>query len=104
ELLDGAAARAEPLLVPVPLALGPLRAQAAVGMLPPLLRGLVRVPARRAVAVGSLARRIAETPEAERESAVLEVVRSQVASVLGHPSAEAVDPDTGFKELGFDSL
>ena len=52
----------------------------------------------------SLARRLVTAPEAEREQAVLEIVRTQVAKVLGHASSEAVDTRRAFKELGFDSL
>ncbi|MBU3870285.1 SDR family NAD(P)-dependent oxidoreductase, partial [Streptomyces sp. 4503] len=48
ELFDLADTADEALLVPMPLDLAALRAQASAGMLPPLFRGLVRVPPRRA--------------------------------------------------------
>ncbi|AOR29815.1 hypothetical protein BFF78_00780 [Streptomyces fodineus] len=93
------------LLVPVRLDLVALRSQARAGTLPALLRGLVRAPARRAKSAGgSLAQRLTGVAEADREQVVLEVVQAQVAAVLGHASAAAVDPERAFKELGFDSL
>jgi acyl transferase domain-containing protein/surfactin synthase thioesterase subunit/aryl carrier-like protein len=52
---------------------------------------------------GSLGERLEALPEAEREELVLELVRSEVAAVLGHASATEVEPDRTFKELGFDS-
>ena len=50
-----------------------LRAQAKAGMLPAVLRGLVRIPTRRASdAGGSLARRLASSPESEWDGIVAE--------------------------------
>ncbi|MFC9268182.1 SDR family NAD(P)-dependent oxidoreductase [Streptomyces zhihengii] len=104
QLFDQALASDAALIAPVRLDLATLRAQARTGALPALLRGLVRAPARRADTSRSLQRRLAGVPEADREPLVLELVRTQVASVLGHASAAAVEPDRSFKELGFDSL
>ena len=102
-LFDRALGVGESLLLPVPLEMSALRAQARAGVLPALFGGLVRMPARR-VGGGSLARRLAAVPEGEREGVVLELVRAQAASVLGHSSGEMVDVLRPFKELGFDSL
>ncbi|MGX6745791.1 SDR family NAD(P)-dependent oxidoreductase, partial [Streptomyces xantholiticus] len=93
------------VVAPVLLETAALRAQARAGMLPPLLRGLVRTPARVVDAsAGALVQRLAGVPEADRERIVLELVQAQVAAVLGHASAAAVEPERAFKELGFDSL
>ncbi|MGC4750707.1 SDR family NAD(P)-dependent oxidoreductase, partial [Micromonospora sp. DT201] len=43
-------------------------------------------------------------PVAGRPDLVLDLVRSQVAAVLGHSSADRVQPALTFRELGFDSL
>jgi acyl carrier protein len=104
ELFDQAQGLDEALLVPVRLDLGTLRARARAGMLPAMLRGLVRAPARRAETDVSLAQRLAGVPEAEREQVVLQLVQAQVAAVLGHASPGAIEPGKAFKELGFDSL
>ena len=81
-----------------------LRAQAKVGALHPLFRAMVRVTGTRSAAAGSLARKLAAVTEEEREGVALELVRTEVAAVLGHGSAEAIEPQRPFKELGFDSL
>jgi acyl transferase domain-containing protein/thioesterase domain-containing protein len=47
---------------------------------------------------------LAAMPEVERAEAVLWLVRSQAALLLGHAGGEAVDPDRGLLELGFDSV
>jgi acyl transferase domain-containing protein/acyl carrier protein len=103
ELFDAACAQRRPLVVPVRLQAQALRAQARQGVLPPLLRRLVRAPLRRALDEESLARRLAGVGEAEREGVLLEVVRSQMALVLGQDAA-AIDSHKTFRELGFDSL
>ncbi|GAA1397231.1 hypothetical protein GCM10009639_34370 [Kitasatospora putterlickiae] len=104
ELFDQALGAEAAVLAPVRLDPTALRAQARAGLLPALLRGLVRAPARRADTARSLERRLAGVPEADREQVVLDLVRTQVASVLGHASPAAVEPERAFKELGFDSL
>ncbi|MEV0186840.1 type I polyketide synthase, partial [Streptomyces sp. NPDC050625] len=75
---------------------------------PPVLRGLVRVaPTRRAAQTapkGSLGQRLAGLREAEREDVVLELVRTEVAAVLGHADAQSVGADDSFKDIGFGSL
>jgi NADPH:quinone reductase-like Zn-dependent oxidoreductase/acyl carrier protein len=104
-LFDQARQGETALMVPARLDRAALAARARAGTLPPLLRGLVRASARRAAApAGSLAQRLAGVPEAEREHLTLNLVQARVAAVLGHASADAVDPGRAFKDLGFDSL
>ncbi|WP_344318013.1 type I polyketide synthase, partial [Streptomyces javensis] len=47
-----------------------------------------------------LGERLSGLPRAEQDRALLELVRAQVASVLGHGGAEAVEAGRAFKELG----
>jgi acyl transferase domain-containing protein/NADPH:quinone reductase-like Zn-dependent oxidoreductase/NADP-dependent 3-hydroxy acid dehydrogenase YdfG/acyl carrier protein len=104
-LFDVARAVDEPLLVPVRLDLARLRTFARSGLLPQLLRDLVRSPLRRERTGGrSLVRRLAGVPEPDRAEAVLEAVCREVATVLGYDSTEAIDPEANFRDLGFDSL
>jgi NAD(P)-dependent dehydrogenase (short-subunit alcohol dehydrogenase family) len=105
ELFDAARGTGLPLLLPMTLDMAALRGAARAGMLPAILRALVRVPARpTSEAGGSLASRLAGVPESEWETVVLDLVKGHVATVLGHASADAVDPRRAFKEAGFDSL
>jgi polyketide synthase 12 len=105
-LFDLALDGAEALVVPVGFDISGIRAQARGGTLAPLLSSLVGPATRRASgsAGGSLAQRLAGAAQSEHPSIVLHLVRAQVAAVLGHASAEAVDPERSFVELGFDSL
>jgi NAD(P)-dependent dehydrogenase (short-subunit alcohol dehydrogenase family)/acyl carrier protein len=104
ELFDMACGGDRALSVAMRLDIAAVRAQARTGVLPGVLRGLVRVPARRVGSGESLARRLAGVPDADRESVILELVRSEVAVVLGHSSSKAIDPARAFNDLGFDSL
>ncbi|KIF02097.1 hypothetical protein PL81_31910, partial [Streptomyces sp. RSD-27] len=99
-LFDAATATEQPLLVPVKLDLAALRAQAGSGMLPPLLSGLTR----RAAKGGTFARQLAALAQEQQPGAVVDLVRGQVAAVLGFVGPEAVDPARSFNEVGFDSL
>ncbi len=104
ELLDAALAHGAPVLVPIQLDLALLRAQARDGLMAPLMQDLVRAPARRSASSGSLGRRLAEALEGERDAIVLDLVRAQVAAVLGHEGPGTIEPELAFNELGFDSL
>ncbi|OKH94376.1 beta-ketoacyl synthase [Streptomyces uncialis] len=110
-LFDTALTVDRPALVPIRLDTTALRSAAADGTLPPLLRGLVRTPPRRASATAdttaddnALRRRLAALDAAGRTRLLGELVRTHAASVLGHASPDALDPGRAFRELGFDSL
>ncbi|MEU4310165.1 SDR family NAD(P)-dependent oxidoreductase, partial [Streptomyces rochei] len=106
-LFDAALVSGEPVVLPVRLDFPALRAR---GEVPPLLRGLIRTPARRSVAAAGsatasdLAARLNALSEAERREMMLDLVRGQVAIVLGHSGVQSVHPDRAFQDLGFDSL
>jgi NAD(P)-dependent dehydrogenase (short-subunit alcohol dehydrogenase family)/acyl carrier protein len=104
-LFDSANDVDAPLLVAVSLDRAGLRALVQAGIAPQLLRGLVRVSARRAEGgAGSFARQLVQTPTEEWAAVVLEAVRAQAAVVLGHASADAIEAERPLLELGLDSL
>jgi polyene macrolide polyketide synthase len=90
--------------IPVKLDLAVLRNHEVA----PLLRGLVRTRSKKAVAgqetADSLVARLTGLTDRGRTDALLELVRGQVAEVLGHAEGEAIEEDRQFSDLGFDSL
>ncbi|MFE3639313.1 SDR family NAD(P)-dependent oxidoreductase, partial [Streptomyces sp. NPDC059168] len=84
------AARASRLLTDLPEA-------AAVG-------GVAEKDVRPASDGSSLAQRLRSMTEGDREPFLLELVRAQVAEVLGHSGAEDIETGRAFREIGFDSL
>ncbi|MEV3874340.1 type I polyketide synthase, partial [Streptomyces sp. NPDC049906] len=111
ELFDTALTVDRAVLLPMRLDTAALRSAAAAGTLPPLLRGLVRTPLRRAATATEatadedvLRRRLADLDGAGRMRMLLELVRTRTAAVLGHASPDDLDPGRAFRELGFDSL
>lgn len=110
QLFDAALSAADPVVVAVAWNAEGLRERAAGGVLPPMLRGLVRA-ARRvanagggAASGGGLTATLAALGQAEGARMLTGLVRGHVAAVLAHPDSSAVDPDRSFSELGFDSL
>ncbi|WP_026126227.1 type I polyketide synthase, partial [Nocardiopsis gilva] len=107
--LDAALGTGEAALVPVRVDQRALSSRS--DGVPAILRGLVRAPARPTAASSgpvsveeSLARQLAEMPESERARVLLDMVRAQVADVLGHDGSEAIGPRRAFSDIGFDSL
>ncbi|MDH6131106.1 acyl transferase domain-containing protein/NADP-dependent 3-hydroxy acid dehydrogenase YdfG [Kitasatospora sp. MAA4] len=109
-LFGTALAARRPWVLPMRLDVKALRAQGEA--LPAILRGLVRVAPRRAVAGGAaagegqsaLGQRLAGLSPAEQDAVLNELVCTQVATVLGFGDLEQVAAERAFKELGFDSL
>ncbi|MFF8432486.1 beta-ketoacyl synthase N-terminal-like domain-containing protein, partial [Streptomyces sp. NPDC016566] len=107
-LLDTATTLDEPHLIPI----GRLTTPAApLGEVPPLFRGLIRGGRRRAAAgaegaviATALTLALRELRENDRVPYILDLVRAEAATVLGHASAKSVAPEREFRELGVDSL
>ncbi|MEU4052216.1 type I polyketide synthase [Streptomyces olivaceus] len=71
----------------------------------PLIAGLVPAPAPASPAASSgLRARLAGQSGREQRDTLLDIVRQGIAAELGHGSADAIEPDRPFHELGFDSL
>ncbi|MFF8729241.1 SDR family NAD(P)-dependent oxidoreductase [Streptomyces sp. NPDC015171] len=106
ELFDAALRSGAPHLVPVEIDAAAVRRRP--DGIPPLLTALVRPVTRRAAAhtapAASAEGQLAALPAADRDRALLDLVRTEVAAVLRHDGPSAVDPGRAFTDLGFDSL
>ncbi|MET9499690.1 type I polyketide synthase [Streptomyces sp. NPDC006552] len=110
-LFDAALTAGRAQLVPAKLDLRSLRQQAAAdGGVPHMLRALVRTGRQQARAARAdeqgraLAEQLAGASRAEQAQVLLDLVRTQVAAVLGHGASYRIDADQGLFEVGFDSL
>ncbi|MEW1723524.1 type I polyketide synthase [Streptomyces sp. NPDC093109] len=107
-IMDLARGTDAPALVPATLAAAVLKA--APEDTPPLLRDLVRAPVRRSGAAperrgaDELRGSLAGLDEGAGEALLGEIVRGQLATVLGHASADDIDGSAAFLALGLDSL
>ncbi|WP_330287182.1 type I polyketide synthase [Streptomyces sp. NBC_00576] len=108
-LFDTALSLDRPVLAPAHLNLAALQAS---GEEPPaLLSGLVHVtrhPARETTRAASadeaFADRLRRLPEQDRRPAVRDLVRAELARVLGFETADGIDTERGFLDMGVDSL
>ncbi|WP_156737727.1 type I polyketide synthase, partial [Mycobacterium sp. E735] len=112
ELMDTALIVDEPFLLPAHIDLAALRVKFDSGTLPPMFVDLINAPTRRQVddslaaakSKSALLQRLEGLPEDEQQAVLLDLVRANIATVLGNSSPESIDPDRAFQELGFDSL
>ena len=105
-LFDAALATGRAGVLPLRLDFAAVRATGAV---PPLLRGLIRLPVRQPASApvarpGSFAGQLAALPEDQRVDAALTAVREHIATILGYDSADGVDTKRSLQDMGFDSL
>ncbi|MGW5696163.1 SDR family NAD(P)-dependent oxidoreductase [Streptomyces asiaticus] len=108
ELFDTALRGPDTVLVPAHMDFAALRTLAASGSLPALLRALVRTPRRAvdnaAADTDDLVSRLVRATSGQQEKILLDLVQQEAAAVLGHASADLIEPNQPFKEIGFDSL
>ncbi|WP_326949527.1 SDR family NAD(P)-dependent oxidoreductase [Amycolatopsis sp. NBC_01307] len=103
-LFDAALRAGTATIVPVALDLAILRGH----VVPPVLHGLVPKVRRTAKiseeGLRSFVPQLGDLEPAAQQKELLGLVRELAASVLGHNTPQAIDPDVGFTEIGFDSL
>ncbi|WP_338894329.1 SDR family NAD(P)-dependent oxidoreductase [Streptomyces sp. TG1A-60] len=109
-LFDLGLATREAVVVPVNLNTAALR---TAGLVSPLLRGLISTGPASGDTGGTggfpardtrLRERLADLSDKERLEILLDLARTQAATVLGHASATSVRAERGFLEVGMDSL
>ncbi|MFF6976122.1 beta-ketoacyl synthase N-terminal-like domain-containing protein, partial [Streptomyces tsukubensis] len=100
DLYDAAVASGKDFVLAAPMD----PAQLASGDVPPILSGLRRGARRTARPGQTFTQRLADLPDADRETALLTLVSDATATVLGHADASDIGPTRAFKDLGIDSL
>ncbi|RJQ92484.1 type I polyketide synthase, partial [Amycolatopsis panacis] len=109
-MFDRAIGIDHPVLLALKLDRATVRANAADAPISPLLRSLVGVSSRgkanaaTAERAGELQRKLAGMARADQDRLLLDLVRREVARVLGKAGAETIEAGRAFTEIGFDSL
>ncbi|MFI6772972.1 type I polyketide synthase [Nocardia sp. NPDC050412] len=105
ELFDAASTTERPVLVPVEIDLAVLRARDSVpALLSDLAKKTGRRPSSRTQDGTALRRHLTHLSDSEQERWLRMHILENAARLLGHESAEALDPERDFLESGFDSL
>lgn len=109
QLFDAARGLGHGLTVAARLDFGVLHERARAGEAPALLRSLLPAPARRSAQdtpakPSELRHLLAAMTDEERDATLTDLVREQIAAVLGYSSADSVTATTELNGLGFDSL
>jgi acyl transferase domain-containing protein/NADPH:quinone reductase-like Zn-dependent oxidoreductase len=102
-----------PVVIPTRWDLGKLRERSGDSAVPASLRGLLRPlpPATASSPVlaetspaGDWRKRLGDLPEARQRQILVDLVRTEAATVLGHTDPARTRADQTFREAGFDSL
>ena len=103
-LFDAAGGTGRATALAVALDLSGLRERPGDGSIHPLLHDLVGAVTRPATAVASWPDRLRGRSATEQSAALVDLVRTEAAGVLGHSSLAEIDEDQAFWDVGFDSL
>ncbi|MEV5839470.1 type I polyketide synthase [Nocardia sp. NPDC052112] len=104
-LFDAAVGQPAPSIVAASFDLAGLRASAEVTALHPMLgKSLGGRPTADTSTEADHGMQLAGLTPEQQAKRLMELVRSQVATVLGHRNPEQVDVDANFRDLGLDSL
>ncbi|WP_176947115.1 type I polyketide synthase [Lentzea fradiae] len=101
---DTALRSKEPMLSPIGLDVRQLDVDEPAAVSPLLHEHVKQAPAPSADPAPSLGGRLAGLDEGEQEAVLRDLVREMVAQVLGYAGADEVEADSGFFDIGFDSL
>jgi acyl carrier protein len=78
------------------------RPRPLIGDIPEAAAALATVPVE--AGASGVRERLASANSAGQRRMLLDLVRAAAARVLGHPSADHIDPDRAFRDMGFDSV
>jgi polyketide synthase 12 len=111
DLFDICLSAEQPHLIPARLDLSALRSLSHLDALPALFTNLIHATTRRhadndltAHSKTALAQRLHGLSTEQQQTVLRDLVRSHIATVLGAPTTEDINPDHNFQDLGLDSL